>query len=429
MGSFLFVAYISLILVRPMDWWEPVKGMELVNFTAIALFFVSLPVILARFPRVWADIPQLKAALAFLIGAMLSWATKFWLGGAQIVFETLGKIMFFFALLLTLVDNRQHYRMLLWTFLGCTLWLALHAILQHYQGYGFGGKRPLWRIRDRVTGEGVFQSLAFGTLSDPNDLCLVLVAAIPLFYAQFKILPNPIWKAFSLAGLATVAYGAYCTNSRGGIIGVFGMIMAYTLARTRGIRRYVIAAVAISMVTVLAPSRFGRGMTDKSRAVLWGDGLAMFKSSPIFGIGFNDFTTYSNEHQVAHNTFIHTLAELGLVGYLPLFVLIYLTLIHLRRLINQKDYLLPDDRLLLAGVFASVSGYLTGAYFISRQYQHILYLLFALAITAVYVICTERNLYAPVYGPVKRDVRNGLLLGLASVFVMWITVRAAHALS
>jgi O-antigen ligase len=429
MASVLLAIYIALFLIRPMDWWGPLLGVELVTFAAIALFFVGLPTILPRLPRVWKDVPQLKMGLLFLLGTILSWASKFWFGGALTAFQSIGKLIFFFGLIILLVNTRQDYRLLLWTFLGCAVWMAIHAMLQQHQGYGFGGKPPLWRVRNRQTGEGVQQAIAFGTFEDPNDLCLVFVTSIPLFYTQYKTISNPIWKAISLAGLASVAYGAYCTNSRGGVVGAFGMVVAYTVARTKGIRRYLIAAVAVSLVTIVAPSRFGAGMADRGRAVVWGDGLAMFKSNPLFGIGYGDFTTYSEEHLVAHNTYIHTLAELGLAGYLPLFLIIYLTMAQLRRTINQKQNISPQDQTLLTGIFAALSGYLTGMYFISRQYQHILYFILSLSIIAVYIICSERNLREVVFGQIKKDLRNGLLWGLGSIAVMWVTVRLANMMS
>lgn len=430
MVSVSLALYIFLILVRPMDWWTPVLNWQLVTAAAIGTFAVGARIILDRFPIVWQRIPELKVAIAFLVAAMLSWASKFYIRGTQLVFEDLGRVMFFFVVVLTLTRSMREYRFLIWTFLFCAAWMSLHAALQHHTGIGFGGQPVRWRWRRTADGgTWVTQAVAFGTFDDPNDLCLVLIVAIPLFYVQYKTLPNPIHKAIALLGAVLTAYGAWCTNSRGGVVGIFGMVAAYAIARAKGIRRYVMAAVAISIVLVLAPSRFGGGMVGRDRSILWGEGLWMFKENPLFGVGYSDFSSYSSDHLVTHNTYIHTLAEMGLVGYLPLFLLFYLTMVHLRRVIRLRQAISADDYLLLTGLFAALSGYLTGLYFLSRQYQHILYLILALAITATYLISRDHGLYEQVYKPLGKDIRNGLVIGLTSVLVFWTTTRIVNALS
>ena len=428
MTALLLAIYLMLILIRPMDWWPPILGWQLVSAASIATTLTGFPILLSRGPLAWQRFPQLKAALAFLIGATLSYLPVFWLGGMQLAFQDIGKMVIFFAMILILVRTRHDFQILLWTVLVCIGWLAVHAILQHHRGYGFGGQLPLWRVRDRETGAGDWQAVGFGTFEDPNDLCTVLVVAIPLFYVQYKTTPNTIHQVLALVGVGLSSYGAWCTNSRGGVGAVFAMLASYVVSRLKGFRRYFMIAFAITFVTILAPSRFTGNLIPRDRSMLWGDGLAMFKSQPIFGIGYNDFRTYSSEHRVAHNTYIHTLAELGLLGYLPLFLMIYLTLLHLRRALNQKALISTKDYLLLAGVFSAVIGYLTGLYFISRQYQHIFYVILALAITVVSVVCDTYGIHTSVYGDRKQDIRRGLFWALGSVAIMWITVRVANAL-
>jgi O-antigen ligase len=423
----ILAVYIAVILVRPMDWWEPILGWQLVTVGAVATFAVGWSVVLGRFRRIWREVPQLKLAIVFLVGTVLSWLPRLWFGGMQHTFQEFGKVIFFFVLLLTLVGSRHDYKFLLWAFLLSVGWMAIHAILQHHLGVGFGDQAPLWRSRG--DGEYVLQSIAFGTFNDPNDLCLVLVFAIPLFYVQFKTSLNPVQKLSSLAGVILCAYAAYCTNSRGGVVTVFGMLVAYTLARLKGMKRYLMGSAAVGLVTILAPSRFSGSMAGRDRSILWGDGLAMFKSSPLFGMGYGQFTDYSSEHLVAHNTYIHTLAELGLVGYLPLFLILYLTIVQLRRLIRLRNQIPHSEYLLLTGIFSALSGYFTGMYFVSRQYQHILYVVLSLAIILVYVLCENYGLKPQVFGTVKKDLRQGLLWGLGSVVVMWVTVRLVNAIS
>ena len=419
--------YVIIIMIRPMDWWEPVFNWQFVSIGAILTGLVGAPTLMRRFKTVWQQVPQLKIALLFWFGLILSFASKLNFTGTLLVFQEFGKVIFFFVLLLILVENLRGVNTLLLALqVGIIFW-AIHAILQHNTGFGFGNKPPSRRIHS-VTGEEIFQARAFGTFDDPNDLCLILVVGIPLFYVLFKTGANPLQKLFAVSGAILCPYAAWCTNSRGGVIAAFGMIGAFVIVSMRGIKRYLTVGFAFGIVSVLAPSRFsgGGGMSGRDRSELWGDGLNMFKSNPLFGVGYGQFQEVTSRAQIAHNSFINTLAEGGLVGYLPFFLLLYLTMLHLRRLINQKQIISKNDRQLLSGVFAAQAGDFTAMYFISRQYQHILYALLAITIVVTYLISHKYDLQDLVFGPVKKDIRTGLLLGLGSIVVLWITVRIAN---
>jgi len=430
MTPLLLAFYIMTIMIRPQDWWAPVRNWQLVTFGAILTTIFSFPTLLGGGPIVFKRIPQMKAAMAFFVGLLFSILSTGWLTGVWQAFQEFGRVLFFFILVVTLIKTVSDFKFLIWSILLCMGWLAIHAILQHNIGHGFGNQAPMSRLHKDMgeTRIWVEQAIAFGTFEDPNDLCTALVVAIPLFYVLFKTAANPIQQLVALAGVGVTAYGVYCTNSRGGVIAAFGMVVSYVLTRVKGFRRYLFAAFAVTLVTVLAPSRFSGHLVGHDRAVLWGDGIAMFKDNPLFGVGYKAFGDLSSEHLQAHNTYIHTLAELGLVGYLPLFLIIYLTVIQLRRAIEAIKPISSKDYLLLTGVYSSTIGYMTALYFVSREYEHFFYLEMALAITAVIVYCDRYGLTNKVFGNIKKDVRNGLFWGLASVLIFYITVRIANIL-
>ena len=429
MAIYLLAGYILTLLIRPMDWWPPLFNVELVTIGAILILLVGFPQITARLSIIWNRIPEFKSVIFFLVGVALSPLSRFWAQGFVDVINEFGKVIIFYVLIILLVRTVKNLNVLIIAFLICAVWLAAHAAMQHHLGYGFGHQEPLSR-KTNTKGEVVLQAVAFGTLNDPNDLCVILVVAIPLFYSQFKTARNPVLKLFGLAGGAFSAYGAFCTNSRGGIIAIMGMITAYVFLLIKGGKRYLVMIFTFAAVNILAPSRFAGGAFEgKDRAILWGDGLDMFKGNPIFGVGYSNFVELSNSHHVAHNSFVHVLAENGLVGYLPFFALLYLTVIHLRRLVELKKFIQPDHFILLTGINSALVGYLTGIYFISRQYQHSLYLILGLTMAGVSVISDQNGLTGQVFGAKQRDFRNGLLLGLGSVVFLWITVRLANLVS
>lgn len=429
MAIYLLAGYILTLLIRPMDWWPPLFNVELVTIGAILILLVGFPQITARLSIIWNQVPEFKSVVLFVVGAAISPLSQFWIGGFVDCLNELGKVIVFYILIILLVKTVKNLNVLIAAFLICAIWLSTHAAMQHNSGHGFGNQEALSR-KTNIKGEIVYQAVAFGTLNDPNDLCVILVVAIPLFYSQFKRARNPIFKLAGLAGGAFSAYGAYCTNSRGGIIAIMGMVTAYVFLLIKGVKRYFVMLLTFAAVTILAPSRFaGAAFEGKDRAILWGDGLDMFKGNPIFGVGYNNFRELSNSHHVAHNSFVHVLAENGLVGYLPFFTLIYLTVVHMRRLAELKKFIQEDHYTLLAGINSALIGYLTGIYFISRQYQPSLYLILGLALAGVFVVSNENGLRAEVFGPKQKDMRSGLLVALGSVVFLWITVRLANLVS
>ena len=255
MANIFLNLYLIAILIRPMEWWLPLAGVELVTMGAILIILTGFPVLLARVSIIWKTIPQVKISLIFLLAVSLSPLTRFWMGGMLNVLNDLGKVIVFYILIILLTRSMKNFTALMFAFLFCTTWLSIHAIMQHYLGYGFGGELPLSRKVNAKTGEIVYQAVAYGTFDDPNDLCVVLVVALPLLFAQLKS-KNAVIKILSLLGLLVTIFGVFCTNSRGGIVALLGMTITAIVARTKGISRYLIIGCAALMITVLAPSRF-----------------------------------------------------------------------------------------------------------------------------------------------------------------------------
>lgn len=426
MPTFFLAIYTMLILVRPMDWWEPILGWEIVTVVAILTFLTALPNILQEGPLLWKRVAELKMGAGWVIGATFSYA--FWMEGMYSVFEEIGKIIIYFALIILLVRSPHGYRIFLWTVLLCTIWMAIHAILQIHTGFGFGSQPPLWRVRDRETEEGVWQAVAFGVFEDPNDLCLLFIVAVPLFYAELRAAPNPLVKGLAVAGIPLVGYGAWLTNSRGGYLGIFAMVSAYLISRFKGWRRWFLLAGSIFFLTVVAPSRFAAGLIgQQDRSILWGDGIAMFKQHPVCGVGFYDFETFSSEHKVAHNTYIHVLATTGLTGYLPFFMMIYFSVLHLRRAMNLDNLLTRTDAFQMAGLFSATVGYLTSIYFLSRHRTHLPYIMFALISVKAIGVCRTPEMFAKVFAQSAKEYRWAVVWALGSIIFMWITIRIANA--
>lgn len=239
----------------------------------------------------------------------------------------------------------------------------------------------MWRVR----GVGFF--------NDPNDFAQTLVMSMPMlwwFYRKGKHIRNLVCVIFPGA---VMGYAIALTNSRGALLGV-GSLMFFGVRDALGTLRTSILLGVLAVGSMVANVTGGRGFDSKEssaegRIDAWYDGFQMLKMSPLFGIGYGNFTEY---HELtAHNSFVLCFAELGLFGYFVWVSLVVLAFKAVQRVVDEAPMGSEERQ---AGVIlrASLVGYLTCAWFLSRTYQPVLYTVLALC-TAVW--CSSiRN---PVY--------------------------------
>jgi O-antigen/teichoic acid export membrane protein/O-antigen ligase len=249
-----------------------------------------------------------------------------------------------------------------------------------------------------------------GALGDPNIQGAALVPAILLAAALCATSSGSRrigWFAVALLNGA----GLIATGSRGAIVGlVIGVVTMLVIAGTaRGATaRVTVAAVCVTAVAFVAVvpadmrARFatlddvaatdgGTGRTD-----LWRIGAREFADHPVEGVGLGNFSFTAagqldepglirradlvvGEAKVTHNTYLHVLAETGMIG-LALFVgAVALSLGMLGRAVaaGAAD---ARTRLLLRAIFAGTAGLLGSDAFISGQYENELWIMLGLCV-------------------------------------------------
>jgi len=142
----------------------------------------------------------------------------------------------------------------------------------------------------------------------------------------------------------------------------------------------IVAAVLLGVIAVAAPSRGSEMSSDESSAQTriqsWAEGWAMLKSHPLTGVGFDQYTEY--HYAVAHNSFVHTFAELGLIGAFIFVGMFYWYFKGLNLIPDSNKEFLPWRRALIV----SAIGMCSCAWFLSRQYVPIFYVLLAMGASA-----------------------------------------------
>jgi O-antigen ligase len=151
----------------------------------------------------------------------------------------------------------------------------------------------------------------------------------------------------------------------------------------------------------------------------------MLKQSPIFGIGKNRFAEYSESGKVAHNSYVHCYAELGLFGYFFWLGLLYASLKDGRALgkltPSESDPDPAEIARLSKVLLTALIGYLVSALFLSRTYTPLLFILIGM-------FAALRMMRQRAAGPLpdaftRRDCKWVLLLELASIPFFYVMIR------
>jgi putative inorganic carbon (HCO3(-)) transporter len=228
------------------------------------------------------------------------------------------------------------------------------------------------RVSVRVRGNGI--------MNDPNDLALGIVLALPFCWMAWKKRKRTANLLHVWIPTAIMITTIYYTKSRGGMIallGILGMLWSRRLGKVKTI--ILLGSVTFAMFALQFTA--GRSFSDESsegRVHAWREGFQMFFSHPILGVGFRAFRDYYS--MTAHNSFVLCFAESGLLGYFFWLVLIVASLMQLSALKNTTGD--PEKAALIkhwaGALWLSMWGSLIGAFFLSRTYVCLFYLLAAM---------------------------------------------------
>lgn len=218
-----------------------------------------------------------------------------------------------------------------------------------------------------------------GELQDPNEVSLTICAGgLSLLIGFLLRKRTPFALVYTGAGVVLVVLTLFKTQSRGGLVSMM-LVPAVYLARRYGVRA-LIGVGLVALPVLLSGGRSGENadMSTQQRYEAWSSGLAMFKRSPVFGVGARLF----NEHHylTAHNSFVLTLAETGLVGMILFVTIIYLTV---KTLVVGLRVLAPIPSAQVASVWgmallASLCGILFQISTLSFAYHSVLWIFFGL---------------------------------------------------
>jgi exopolysaccharide production protein ExoQ len=407
--AFMLVAMVSLsagvVVFALITYLElaPAIGGPALSFTKVAGGVLALSFIAAyswktdKSDVVWAKFPLLSTVLAALIAWHL--ASYFWAEQPGDTATSIIRMVLNSALLVIVyeaVRDTKTVRAVVGAMVAGAAVAAVYGIIATPSASEFANSATAGSGLGRIA----------GTVGDPNELASLLVVGLVLSGALAATCTGgqrAIWM-----GAAVLCGGAmFLTGSRGGLVALAAVFIAAILMAPR--RRALVIAVALivtasaafyytSIASEDARERITLSDGGTGRTDIWRIGWRMFEDKPVHGVGVNNFQSASihyllaepgaiendtyvvDQPAVAHNSYLHLLAELGLIGLSLFLLFLALSLGYLIKAVSLFKRAGNRDLEILATALAlSVVGLLAADFFLSEQYSKQLWILLALA--------------------------------------------------
>jgi hypothetical protein len=425
MSFALFVLVTGVLLVRPGEVVPALLGLPLYEFAILACAVAAWPRIASQLtPRALAAQPTTACVVLLLPAIILSHLGGAFLWGMQTSGVSFAKVVLYYLLLVASVNTPARLvRFQSWLVVLIAVLTGI-ALAQFHDLAEIPGLTTLQqREDDPETGEQIVIPRLQGTgiYNDPNDFCLVLVVGTLLCLAKMTDKRQGAARLVWLLPLALFLYAVVLTKSRGGFLALLAGLTTLFWARY-GLRKAVLlCCAALPVLFVLAAGRQASlstgASTSQERILLWREALALFKQSPLWGVGQGTFEDHAE--LVAHNSFVHCFAELGMIGgtlFLGAFVCAAWQLKQFQGSAGRSSPGTSGQAVILAVLVAYAVGLLS----LSRAYVASTYLVVGLATTSVRLAVPDLAVPRLRFGSalVARLALLGVLfLVLLSVFV------------
>ncbi len=356
----------------------------------------------------WVSHPYLTALLA----AFLVWTTlsAVWAESSGAALTSVGSYVLaasLFPIAFSAVQSETDVRRLLMV-------LAVAAFAAAV--YGFALQPSADAASGAPDAAGQLDRLS-GSIGDPNQFAARALPGAVIAMALAFVVKSTAGRVF-FAGAAIACVAATVLSlSRGGLIALFaiGLIAPLVIAPARG--RIALAslagmAAAIAVFFVATPpearERITRSDGGNGRTDIWNIGWRMVEAQPVHGVGAGNFEISSihylvrpgairfdeyfvDDPKVAHNTYLHVLAENGIVGA-ALFLAITgaATACAMRAAQRFRRIGARELAIMSEGLVIAVIGVLVANFFISEQLSKLVWLLLAIG-PALLALARERE--------------------------------------
>jgi len=261
-----------------------------------------------------------------------------------------------------------------------------------------------------------------GFLADPNDLAQFLLISMAFLGMG--------WRRRGITRLVLVIVpgivlfiGVAMTRSRGGLLGLLLLIALVFQSRLGKVKSSVLAVI-LGLALLAANFTGNRAISlgaGADRLDTWREGWGMFRSSPIWGIGYGWFTHYY--HYTAHNSFVLCFAELGLLGYFFWMALIVFSMYQISAIlrIEAKTQTQIDVQRWAKALRIALSAFIITGWFLSRTYTITFYLLVGMIASLTAIM--QQETHSPLLLPKWKWTISTVAAELGTILLLYLTLK------
>jgi hypothetical protein len=463
MGFVLSILYFGIQYLTPAYLLGPFANLRIQLIIAALALLVSVPTLLKSF---LLKNPQSLALIGLAVAVFLSIVIgRRWLGGGEIAFlDFIPNGMAYFLMCLHVTTTKRLKIVILMLLLVCLIVIG-NGFFDLQRGVLPGNEvhnaeegrnlaknattSPFLMKQETDAGEVTYRLQGLGEINDPNDFGQLVVCLMPLmfiFWREKKMIAN---IPFVIVPVCILLFGIYLTHSRGALVATTFMLI---FAARRRIGTIPAAVLAGLMFTGALALQFtgGRAISataGEDRTNLWGEGLQIVKSNPIFGVGYGDLWEHTQGNLTAHNSLIVCAAELGIFGLFFWCLYLFSTMrdtlvIASPTQVTEGSPFIPEESPFPARVrvpeeiskeemnqmgramLLSLIGFLAAGWFLSRAFVLTLFLLGGMA-EAIYQMALKRGMVPPRL-KFRRVLPYSGLLACSLLIVMYIVIRVLN---
>jgi putative inorganic carbon (HCO3(-)) transporter len=430
MGFVLFILVNAALFIRPGEIVPDLEDWSIYQWLILGCMVAAYPLVFKQFTR---EAILSRPVNVCVVGTWVAVVLSNLAHGDTIEARQngwdFGKVILYYLLLVAVVDTPEQLRKLLLWLAGFIVILALIAVLQYHGVIEMASLTTLEERKfDEETGEFLVipRLRSTGIFNDPNDLCLVLGVGIQIgLYFGGDKRRGPLRFAWLLP-IALFGYTLVRTQSRGGLMGVAAGVGVLCYIRFGWWKTVAATVVAVPLLLAVIGGRQAnfdvsdKENTGQARVQIWAEGFALFRQSPLFGIGANKYADAVG--LVAHNSFVHGYVELGLLGGSLFVGAFYCALAGLSRAgagnLDESD---PEFVRLRPYLMAMVVGYGVGLLSLSRNYVCPTVLVLGLASDYAWLSAQESPV--PVLRLDGSLARRLVVVSLGAVVLIYASIR------
>jgi O-antigen ligase len=306
--------------------------------------------------------------------------------GRAAYFAIVGIVNFTLVTLLVakIVNTPRRLKIFVFVLLILMFKLSQHQ-LRYYQSIVDFGRSDEFLAR----GVGVGSSSFFG---NSNDFGLAVATFFPIPMVLFFGEKTKWLRLFYLICAGVIAAAVFLSGSRGSMLATAIVSIVFLLrTQKKWVGILVIAALLVGGSMLLNEAHieriesavhFEQDNNAQIRFTLWGAGLRMFAGNPVLGVGPGNFApTYGSQYGqkftgdwVPHSIYVQALAELGIVGFVLLLVILFGTLrvlSNIRKTTAGESPPSYENRLATGLMYALIAFMINGATITVLWYPHL----------------------------------------------------------